>query len=94
MSTLVTNGSFITNKLSDIMLTLTPIKPFKRNLAIFLSGRVLEYEINKKWMELFKTHFENDFNISINHEKTKKQVYTIHENKNINKPDTKETMNE
>ena len=68
MSTLVTNGSFITNKLSDIMLTLTPIKPFKRNLAIFLSGRVLEYEINKKWMELFKTHFENDFNIRYNGE--------------------------
>ena len=64
MSTLVTNGSIITsltNKLSDI--TLSPIKPFKRNLAIFFSGRVLEYEINKKWMELFKTHFENDFNI-------------------------------
>ena len=30
----------------------------------FFSGRVVEYEKNKKWMELFKTHFENDFNIS------------------------------
>lgn len=35
----------------------------KRNLAVFFSGRVLDYEINKEWMELFNTHFKNDFNI-------------------------------
>jgi hypothetical protein len=36
----------------------------KRNLAVFFSGRVLDYEINNEWIKIFKTHFENDFNIN------------------------------
>ena len=39
----------------------------------------------KSSLKEFKINLENDFNISINPEKTKKQVSTIHENKNINK---------
>jgi hypothetical protein len=35
----------------------------KRNLAVFFSGRVLDYEINNEWIQLFKIHFGNLFNI-------------------------------
>jgi len=35
----------------------------KRNLAVYFSGRILDYEINKPYFELFKKHFETKFNI-------------------------------
>ena len=43
----------------------------KRNLAVFFSGRILDYEINNEWIEIFKKHFDNfniDYFCSINSE--------------------------